>query len=205
MKRQDTIFALEHKGKTKITVTHVTIRQSIVFLMLRLLVLDILATLAALLFLSPFLFPIPIEIKIQVVSHNIVFFLMLATIKIGFTIFVILRWLNDHYEITPEFIVHKRGILWRKIERFKLVHVKSFGLEQGVFGKVFDYGTLRFYDWFLRKDYSVYLIHNPKKYLGILEDLLPYADEEKDILREHILEPEEELREEMEEEIEEED
>jgi len=190
IKNQDTIFALEHEGEKKITV--VTIRESIVFLLLKLLALDMIAIIFVLIFFSPFLIPIAVETKLQLVSYNFAYFSVLAFIKIFLTTFIILRWLNDNYEITPEVLIHKRGIIWQKEERYKLVHVKSFGLEQGILGKIFNYGTLRFYDWFLRKDYAIYLIHNPRKYLRILEDLLPYSDEIKATLREHFIEPEEE-------------
>ena len=100
-----------------------------------------------------------------------------------------LRWLNDYYEITPEIVTHRWGIIWRKEDSFKVTHIKNFGFSQGIFGKLFSYGSLHFYDWFMKREYNIYLIHNPRKYLRILEDLLPFADEDKQMIREHIVDP----------------
>lgn len=187
--RKDSIFALAHEGQKHIGVTHVTIRQSIVFLLIRLILLDLFATLVVLAFFSPFFIPISIETKIQLVTYNVFYFGILAALKILITIFVVLQWLNDYYEITPEVVTHKWGIIWQKNDSFKITHIKNFGVRQGIFGRAFNYGTLHFYDWFMKREYLIYQIHNPHKYLRILEDLLPFADEDKELVRRHIVEP----------------
>jgi len=187
--RQDSIFAIAHEGKQHISVTHVTIRESIMFLLLKLIALDVLTTVIALIFLSPFLTPLSDELKLQIISYNFIFVLILALVKIVLTIFVVLLWLNDYYEITPITVTHHFGIFWQKEDSFKITHIKNFGVRQGIFGKLFNYGTLHFYDWFMKREYHVYQIHNPRKYLRILEDLLPFADEDREMIREHIVQP----------------
>ncbi len=188
-KRTDTIFALAHEGKKLFSVPHVTIRQSIFFLLLKLIVIDIFAATVALIFFSSALFPIPIETKIQILSYNVIYLLLLILFKIIITVYVILLWLNDYYELTTELVVHRHGIFWQKEDSFKVTHIKNFGIRQGIFGKLFNYGTLHFYDWFLKQEYTLYLIHNPRKYLKILEELLPFADEDREMIREHLVEP----------------
>lgn len=146
------------------------------------------ATIVALVFFSSAIIPIPIEIKVQILSYNVIYVILLAFFKIGLNIYVILLWLNDYYELTTEVVNHRHGIFWQKEDSFKVTHIKSFGIRQGVFGKLFNYGSLHCYDWFLKEEYTMYLIHNPKKYLRILEDLLPFADEDREMIREHIVE-----------------
>lgn len=124
--------------------------------------------------------------KLSIVAQNQAFVFVLAVAKILLTLFVVLRWLNDYYEITPHRILHKKGLIWRKEEVFEITHIRSFGIQQGVLGKFFNYGTPHFFDWRLQKNFYIYLIHNPQKYLHILEELLPRVDEEKDILRERL-------------------
>lgn len=187
--RRDTIFALAHEGKKHFIVPHVTIRQSIFFLLLKLLVIEILSTGSALIFFSSTIIPIPFETKVEILSYNMIYLIFHAISKLGLTTYVILLWLNDYYQLTTEIVTHRYGIFWQKEESFKVTHIKNFGIRQGVFGKIFNYGSLHFYDWFLKQEYSMYLIHNPRKYLKILEDLLPFADEDREMVREHIVEP----------------
>ena len=190
--RGETIFALAREGKKNLTVSHVTIRQSIFFLILKLTILDIFITLAALAFFSSFLVPLSIEAKLAIVSSNFIYFVLLAMFKIIMTILITLQWLNDYYEITPEVVTHRWGIIWQKDDSFKITHIKNFGVRQGIWGKMFNYGSLHFYDWFMKREYSIYLIHNPRKYLKILEDLLPFADEDRELVRDHIFKSEDE-------------
>lgn len=188
-KRSDSIFALAHEGKKQFTVPHVTIRQSIFFLLLKLIVIDIFAIAAVFVFFSSALIPIPLETKIEILSRSGSYLIIVLFLKLLLTVYVILLWLNDYYELTTEVITHRHGIFWQKEDSFKVTHIKNYGIRQGVFGKLFNYGSLHFYDWFLKQEYDVYLIHNPRKYLKIFEEILPFADEDREMIRQHIVEP----------------
>lgn len=181
----------EEDGKHRIIVTHLTIRQSIFFLHLRLVAIELLAAFGLIVLLILIFSP---EIKQQIgndiIVFNIPFFLVLVAIKISAIIFVIVAWLNEYYEITAKDIVHQKGLIFKKEERHLLEHIGSITLEQGIFGKIFNFGTLKLYNWTKEKNVYLYLIHNPMKYVRILEELLPDADKSKKIIREHILEPE---------------
>ena len=179
-------------SENKILVTHINIRQSIFFLLLKLVLLDLIAICLILLFFSSLSAPfIPDSMKLQIISYNLIFFLLLGFIKIFIALFVVLQWLNVYYEIWPNSIVHKRGIIWKKEEKHTFGHIRLIKIEQGVLGRLLSYGTLSLYDYSLRRYASLYLIHNPIKYFRILDDLLPKAQKEKEILREHVIEREE--------------
>jgi hypothetical protein len=180
-------------GVHKIIVSHLTIRQSIFFLHLRLVVIEIIAAFGLILLLTLILSPdIKQRIGDDVIVFNIPFFLALVFIKICAVIFVIVAWLNECYEITTKDIVYRKGLFFRKEERHILEHIGSVTLEQGIFGRIFNFGTLKLFNWTKEKYIYLYLIHNPMKYMQILEKLLPDADKGKKIIREHILEPEDE-------------
>lgn len=179
-------------NENKISVTHINIRQSIFFLLLKLVILDLIAVFLILLFFSSISAAfISDTIKLQIISHNIFFFLILGLLKIFITLFVVLQWLTTYYEIWPNSIVHKKGIIWKKEEKHTFGHIRLIKIEQGVLGRLLAYGTLSLYDYSLRRYASLYLIHNPIKYFHILDDLLPRAQKEKEILREHVIEREE--------------
>ncbi len=170
----------------RINVTHLNVRESIVFLIGRLFVLDIIATFIALMFFSPFLFPLPIEVKMKIVGANVWYFLLLASGKIILTLFVVLQWINRYYEITSSKIYYRRGIIWRKEDRYDLTQVRSIGVQQDLLGRIFNFGTLFFYDRGVYKYYYMHYIHNPLRYLDVLHRLLPDVDVEKEMIREHI-------------------
>lgn len=187
--RTDTIFALAREGKKHFLVPHVTIRQSIVFLLLKLILIDVFAVALVLVFFSSFVSPVSIETKIEIISLRFVYFGALLLLKIIFDTYITLLWLNNYYEITSEIVTHRYGIFWQKEDSFKVTHIKNYGIRQGIFGKLFNYGDLHFYDWFLQQEYTMFQVHNPHKYLKILEDMLPFADEDRELIREHVVEP----------------
>lgn len=187
---QSGVWTINQDSEKRIVVTHVNVRQSIVFLITKLIVLDVLATFIALVFFSPLIIPLSIEIKTQIITYNILYFGLLLFGKIALTLFIVLEWLNEYYEITPTKIFYRRGIIWRKEDAYdislKSTRITSIGIQQGLMGRTFNYGTLFFYDRGVYKYYYLYYIHNPLRYLEILHTLLPNADIEKELIREHI-------------------
>ena len=103
---------------------------------------------------------------------------------------MVLEWLNEYYEITPKNIIYKRGLIFREIDRFSLDKVRAVGVQQGIFGKLINSGTVTLYDVRLNKYIDLFQIHNPMKYLHVLEDLIPNLEERKTVLREHMKEEE---------------
>lgn len=194
MNTTEKMLAVEKEGnESKIVVTHVTIRQSISFLVLKLILLEAFAAGAVIafhsLFLSTTIADVVSNINGTFTVFNVFIFLILVIIKTAFVVFIILQWLNEYYEITPKEVIHKSGLIFRREERHTLNHLGSIELEQNLFGKVFNYGTIKLYNWTIEKYVTLYLIHNPLKYHHILQTLLPDADKGKSVVREHIIEP----------------
>lgn len=105
---------------------------------------------------------------------------------------IIINWLEEYYEITPDEVIHKRGLFFKKEERYPLEHIRSIGLSQGILGRIFNYGTLTLHNWLKDRYIYLYLIHSPTKYHQILQSLILEADKEKQVFREHLLEPKDE-------------
>lgn len=178
---------IKKESKSAFEVTHVNIRTSIVFVILKLLVLDILASATALVFFgvisSGYLSN---QISFFLISNSAFYFLILAAVKIVFTLYVVIQWLNEYYEITPQRIVYRRGIFWRKVDVYDYAHVRSLGIQQGVLGRIFNFGSLSIYDRGVYKYYYLSYIHNPQRYFKLLQNLCPDADMEKDVVREQV-------------------
>lgn len=183
----------DDNGKKQIIVSHITIRQSIFFLHLRLVALEIIAGLGLIILLMmSFSHELPTEIGQRIIELNIPVFIFLVFIKLGFMIFIIVSWLNEYYEITPKEVIFKKGMLFKKEQKHLLKHIGKIEIEQGIFGRIFNFGTVKLFNWTTEKYIYLYLIHNPIKYQHILESITPEADFGRDVTREHILEFEEE-------------
>lgn len=189
MNTKEKILTFDKKNETgTITVTHITVRQSIFFLVLKLLFLE---TVAALAIIAFHLFLSSTSINIignnSVSVFNIPLFLILVLLKTGFMIYVIVQWLEEYYEITPKEVVHRKGFLVRKEEHYTLDHIGSISIEQGLLGRIFNFGTLKLFDWALEEEVYIFLIHSPRKYNNILQTLIPEADIEKKVFRENLI------------------
>lgn len=169
----------------KIYVAHIDIRQSIFFLMLKLIILDVIAAFIAVFyyFLISNVFNLGIIFK-EIPLYNLLLLLALVIIKIFLGIYVVMEWINEYYELWPNMILHKSGFFFKKEERHPLSHIKSIKVEQGFSGKAFGFGNITIFDWYLEKETSLYLIHNPIKYFNIIESLIPKTEEEKQLFQE---------------------
>lgn len=180
----------------QIVVSHITIRQSISVLVFRIILIEAIAAVAVIVFhtliLSTQVRDLTSSVNENFILFNIPIFVLLVIIKTVLVLFVIIQWLNEYYEITPKEIIHRKGLIFRSEQRYKLEHLGSLKIEQRILGRMFNYGNLRLYNWALEKDFLLYLIHNPNKYKHVLETLIPSADEEKEVLREQILEDKDE-------------
>lgn len=174
----------------KIYVTHLTVRQSITILVIKLILVD-LVTAVIFLFFHSMLFNtnIPENLGISQNYYNTVIFLILVFGKILLTLFLTLEWINEYYEIIPDAVIHKRGIIFRKIKKQDLVLIRLIKIEHGLLGRILNYGTISLYDIRLHKEIKLYLIHNPLKYITIFKEIIPDLEEEKSFfLREKRLE-----------------
>lgn len=190
-RKREKISSIERRGdELKIVVTHITIRQSIFFLLMKLILLELFAALVFIISQSLYFSPSFTPLISTLQPFSTLFFFVLVCIKTLVMMSIIFSWLEEYYEITPTEIIHKKGIIFKKEQRYRLKHVGSFTLEQGFWGRIFNFGTIRLYDWLISKDAHLYLIHNPRKYHHILEDLLPEGDVEKEVFREHFVEKE---------------
>ena len=184
---------MSDEEKAKLEITHITVRQSISVLIIKLTVLDIFAAGFVVIFFSITFSSYAYQNAISgLVSYNLAYFSSLVTVKIFITLFIILQWLNEYYEIHPNKILHKKGIIWKKEKQYSFTELQSLDMDQGLIGRILNYGTISLYDYRERKYADLYLIHNTKKYYRILEKLLPKLDKEKKIIREKVFEDEDE-------------
>jgi uncharacterized membrane protein YdbT with pleckstrin-like domain len=168
----------------KITLTHLNIRQSIVILLAKLIALDIVLTS---LVIGIYWFLTVLESYLQIADTRTFLFLILlgviGLIKIVLTVLVILQWLNEYYEITPLYIYHKKGIIFRKTQEYRIDQIRRIEIKDSFLGEIFNYATISIYDLRLNKSVDFYLIHNPTRYANILKQIKPTIEALEDHTR----------------------
>ncbi len=167
---------LEIKQKRSISVTNVNVRESISFLIFRLILIEVLSL--------PLIFLLIVCFNFACLpNHSLYFplFVLLSMVKTSISIFVVLKWLFEYYEITPKSIICKKGILYKDREAYPYEHIRGVKIIQGLFGKIFNYGTVELFDWDARKFISLYQIHNPDKYYEMLDSLIPHLDLQSEV------------------------
>ena len=102
-----------------------------------------------------------------------IFFFLIFLIVYG-----VLQWLNEYYEINPQCVIHRKGLIFKKEEKCALENIVYISLKQDMLGRLLNYGTITLYDFQRTPNMDLYLIHNPLKHLDVLEKLIPKADQQ---------------------------
>lgn len=170
-----------------VKIHHINIRQSISIILLKLVLLEVL-------FASGFLF-VYFSFGNELVVRSVMglveslfgwIFLFLVFVKIYITIYIILDWLNMYYEVNGEYIYLRKGVIWTTEQKFAIANFGDVTLEQNLMGRIFNFGNIRIFDTELKRDFLLYLIHNPNKYYEILSSISPSGDKEKKVIRQHF-------------------
>src|SRR6185437_4800456 len=122
----------------------------------------------------------------SIIAIGLPFLFFLVLVKTFITLFLILQWLNEYYEISADIIKYRRGIIFRRVEDYPTADIKFIDVEQGIFGRMFNFGTVTLMNIRRIQYAQMYLIHNPLRYAQILEDLVPNLVERRHVLRRHF-------------------
>lgn len=165
----------------KIAVDHVNVRMSISFLVVKLIFADVLTTvLLIILYYSLYSTGLQAWLPVDDPLFGLSSLILLSLVESALTVYVVMEWVNEYYEISPHGIAHKRGVFFKKVEHHGIQNIKQVGISQSVLGKMLNYGTLTLFDWRLNECAELYAVHNPVRYVRILETLLPHVDENKE-------------------------
>ncbi len=146
------------------------IRQSIVYLFLRLILLQILFTIVYLFMLFPLnFFELNPEIKLLAYSLVSVVFFALLLMQMYFTLNIVLNWFGEYYEVKPGELVFHHGILEKKEKIYLTKHIESITINQSFMEKLFNYGTIRLYNPVLNQHMHIDAVNKPEKYVHIIE------------------------------------
>jgi len=165
----------------KITLTYLNIRQSIVILIAKLILIDVILAAVVVGFYFLVVQNMLIVGEINMAANIFLAFFGLSGIfKIVMCVFVVLQWLNEYYEMTPEYVVHKTGIIFKKQEQYRIDHIRRINVEDTFLGELLNFATITVFDIRLNKYMDMYLIHNARRYAKIFQQLRPDIEMKED-------------------------
>lgn len=168
----------------KITFTYLNIRQSITILLGKLTLTDfIFAAIIIGLYWVLVLGESFLGLNFSSSTLFLILFAAVGILKVIFSTFIILQWLNEYYEITPEYIYHKKGIIFRKVEEYRVDHIRRMEIQNSFLGELFNFATITLFDIRFNKYLDLYLIHNPERYMKVLKELRPEIESKSDNVR----------------------
>lgn len=148
----------------------VIIRRSAFFLLLELLGLEILVLTVFLLLRAPLhFFQVDFIDSVSVYFVYTILFLSLSLFKVVLLFSVILKWMNNYYEITPGELIHRKGIFHTQSTTFSLRNIELQEVNQGFLGKIFKYGTIEIYNPLLKQRFSLVNVPFPHQQLKTIQ------------------------------------
>ena len=168
-------------NEKQITLTYLNIRQSIAILLAKLVSIDLISSAVIIILYVALMQGGQVT---EFAASNIFVFLvalgLAGVVKILISIYIVLQWLNEYYEITPEYIVHKHGIIFKKQEQYRIDHIRGMDIQDVFIGELFNFATITLYDIRLNKYLDMYLIHNARRYAKVLKQLRPHIEMKED-------------------------
>lgn len=85
----------------------------------------------------------------------------------------VLQWVNTYYVLNPKEVIVKKGVIATYSGTYELANLQSMSVLQGIFGKIFNYGTIKLFNPVLKEDLYLSDISNPRKYAAIIQEIEP--------------------------------
>lgn len=165
----------------KITLTYLNVRQSISILIAKLTTIDLILAFLVIGFYFLIVESRSLVAGVEFASYVfLAFFVLTGIFKIIVGCYVVLLWLNEYYEITPEYVIHKKGIIFKSEEKYRIDHVRRIEVQDSFIGELFNFATISLYDIRLGKYLDMYLIHNARRYARVFQQLRPHIEMKED-------------------------
>lgn len=88
-------------------------------------------------------------------------FLLLTSVEIALVFWLALKWMGEQYLIGGEELIHRRGVMQISEESFSLKNVQAVSMTQSFLGRLFDFGTVKFFSPVLKQEYILADIPSP--------------------------------------------
>jgi hypothetical protein len=157
------------------------VRQSIIFLVLKLLFIELLLIASYIVFDLPLMLITDAdkttpEFETQTNWYGISLLLILSMIEMIVIIITVLHWFNHYCEIDRDDIIQRKGIVSIQESANSFRNFTAVTVHQGIFGRIFNYGTIRLFNPALDHSLTIKNASSPNKYKNIIMERLPKND-----------------------------
>jgi uncharacterized membrane protein YdbT with pleckstrin-like domain len=88
-------------------------------------------------------------------------------------IYLILSWFYNYHILKSKHIIVKKGIIFSDEENFDMEELQSVKVHQGLFGKIFNYGTVELHDAEINKRIILKNVTDPYQEADYIEKMYP--------------------------------
>lgn len=157
--------------------TPTVIRQSLIFLIIKLFVFDLFLLTAYILLELPIILladtdPTPATI-LTADWFGIITLTVTTLVEMIFVIILVLQWVNEYYEISRYDISHRHGVIKIREDRHLFRNFSAVSIIQTIPGRIFNYGTIKLYNPALNHELLLHRISNPNKYIRQITESIP--------------------------------
>lgn len=105
------------------------------------------------------------------INVNMVFYVdfFLLIINIIIFLYLLLSWNCKYYIISAEGVSLNFGVILRRSKQIDVPAIRSISVNQGFFGRIFGYGTLKLESPLLTKPFLLYDLPDPFRHSGLIE------------------------------------
>lgn len=149
------------------------LRQSPVILVMRLITVELI------IFILHSLFKVVIVQIEQYVGSDIygmigiVEIIVLQILNIGLILQIIFSWLNTTYIINPREVIFSTGFVSRVSTTYEFANLQSMNVSQSVWGRLFNFGSIRLFNPVLKEEVTLDLIPNPDQVGRFIQQFQP--------------------------------
>ncbi|MFA7682494.1 MAG: PH domain-containing protein [Candidatus Peribacteraceae bacterium] len=115
----------------------------------------------------------------SLIEYDLTLFIGETLMNVLIAIFFMLQWAFDIYELRSGEIIHTKGILVRREERFSLINAETLSYNQGFFGRLFRYGTIGVFNPLLKTDIAIPTAIDPDKQMSLIRQAVRSSGNQK--------------------------
>ncbi|MBD3360952.1 PH domain-containing protein [Candidatus Peregrinibacteria bacterium] len=142
------------------------VRMSIVPLIVKILILEIF--LALLRFILKILTSPSGQVQLEF-DFALYFLIFFIIINIIFLFYFFLSWYYRYFIISPEEVSLNSGIIFRRTDNIDMATIRSVKVAQGIFGRIFKFGTLKLEGPMIKGIKILRSLPNPFRHASLIE------------------------------------
>ncbi|MBD3270782.1 PH domain-containing protein [Candidatus Peregrinibacteria bacterium] len=158
------------------TIKYIQLHQSLVVLMVRIFLLQVVLTLGFLIVRASYQSIFGASLDNSGIDFFIVYMILKAIDIIGILIIALL-WANKYYRISPESVSAFEGWINKKTDIISMRTISSVKLKQSFLGRIFGYGVIRVECMFSKQVIHLKYITKPHHFRKMIQNLTSEAME----------------------------